>query len=72
MISFFWFLFLFISQSTAGLIAAELIDEAGDIAEAILGEDEGYGQILAYDNPITYVMSFQILKFILKRLWWQK
>ena len=56
--SFCWCSFLFISQSTAGMIAAELIDEAGDIAEAILGEDEGYGQIIDYDIPITYVMSF--------------
>lgn len=42
------------------MIAAELIDEAGDIAEAILGEDEGYGQIKDYDIPITYIMSFRL------------
>ena len=42
------------------MIAAELIDEAGDIAEAILGEDEGYGQIKDNDILITYVMSFQL------------
>ena len=42
------------------MIAAELIDEAGDIAEAILGEDEGYGLIKDYDNPITFFVSFQL------------